>query len=113
MALVRLSSEHAARSLLQRLLNAGRATIEQFDHPPPGHLNPSCYRNLARAPEAPETVQISDPRDFTPIAGQTLALGPSGGLSEPCDDHRVPPPPDQPDPSTDHALHFDPDSLDF
>ena len=59
MALVRLSSEHAARSLLQRLLNAGRATIEQFDQPPPGHLNPSCYRNLARAPEAPETVQIS------------------------------------------------------
>jgi len=76
MPLVRLSTEAGARKLLQRLVDAGRCTIEDFDAPPPGHLKPETYRNLLRdVPSDPE-VQLSDPRDFTPTAGTTPATTP-------------------------------------
>jgi len=48
MALQRFSTEHGARELLQRLVDAGRCTIEHFDSPPPNHSNPTTYRNLLR-----------------------------------------------------------------
>ena len=49
--LQRLSTEHGARQLLERLISAGRCKLEDLDTPPPGHLNPSSYRNLLRDPE--------------------------------------------------------------
>lgn len=61
MALQRLSSEHGARELLQRLVEAGRCTIEQLDAPPPGHINPSTYRNLLRDGESVQTAQPVQP----------------------------------------------------
>jgi hypothetical protein len=66
--LQRLSTEHGARELLQRLVAAGHCTIEQLDAPPPGHVNPSVYRNLLRDPEhyAEPKVKLSEPRDFNP-----------------------------------------------
>ncbi len=66
--LQRLSTEHGARELLQRLVAAGHCTIEQLDTPPPGHVNPSVYRNLLRDPEhyAEPKVKLSEPRDFNP-----------------------------------------------
>ena len=73
MALKRISTEDGARKLMQRLIDSGRCRIEDFDTPPPGHINPSAYRNLLRDPVATETVQISDPRDFTPATGATPA----------------------------------------
>ena len=73
MPLVRLSTEHGARKLLQRLVDSGRCRIEDFDAPPPGHLKPESYRNLLREPDPTEEVQISDPRDFTPTIGATPA----------------------------------------
>ena len=91
MALARLSSEHAARALLQRLVDAGRCTVEDLDTPPPGHINPSTYTNLLRTLEPPVAVSVSDPRDFTPTAGQTPALEPPAPLSQPADDHRPEP----------------------
>ena len=90
MALVRLSSEGAARALLQRLVDAGRCTVEDLDTPPPGHINPSTYKNLLRTLEPPAGVSISDPRDFTPTPGQTPALEPPAPISAPSDDHRPP-----------------------
>jgi hypothetical protein len=68
MALQPLSTEHGARLLLQRLVDAGRVTVEQLDSPPPGHCNPQAYRNLLRDPEAPsnEKVEVVSPRDFQP-----------------------------------------------
>ena len=90
MPLVRLSSEHAARALLQRLVDSGRCTVEDLDAPPPGHINPDAYRNLLRDLEPPEAISLSDPRDFTPVTGQTPALEPLSPLSEPSDDHRPP-----------------------
>jgi hypothetical protein len=59
MALQRLSTEDGARRLLQRLVEAGRCTIEQLDGPPPGHMNPTAYRNLLR--DNPEPVQTAQP----------------------------------------------------
>ena len=53
---------------------------------------PPPYKNLLRDEIA---VSISDPRDFTPTAGQTPALEPLSPLSEPSDDHR---PPSDPEP---------------
>ena len=64
--LQRLSTEHGARQLLERLISAGRCKLEDLDTPPPGHLNPSSYRNLLRDPEhyANPHVEVTDPRDF-------------------------------------------------
>ncbi len=66
--LERLSTEHGARQLLERLITAGRCTLEDLDTPPPGHLNPAVYRNLLRDPDhaAEPKVQVTDPRDFQP-----------------------------------------------
>jgi len=66
--LERLSTEHGARDLMQRLITAGRCTLEQLDHAPPGHINPTTYRNLLRDPEhyAEPKVKLSEPRDFNP-----------------------------------------------
>lgn len=62
MALQRLSTEHGARGLLQRLVEAGRCTIEELDAPPPGHINPNAYRNLLRDnPESVQTAQSVQP----------------------------------------------------
>lgn len=73
MPLKRISSEHGARELLERLVAAGRCTLEDFDSPPPGHTNPSAYRNLLRDPEhyASPHVQVTDPRDFDPEPAET------------------------------------------
>lgn len=66
--LERLSTEHGARDLMQRLIAAGRCTLEQLDQPPPGHINPETYRNLLRDPShyASPHVEVTDPRDFQP-----------------------------------------------
>ena len=63
MALQRLSTEHGARELLQRLVDAGRCTIEQLDTPPPGHLSPTAYRNLLRDGDSVQPAQTPPP-DF-------------------------------------------------
>ena len=73
MALQRLSTEAGARKLMQRLIDAGRCTIDHLDTPPPGHLNPSAYRNLLRDPGFYEEVQPTNPRDFSPLTGPTPA----------------------------------------
>lgn len=71
--LERLSTEHGARELMQRLITAGRCTLEQLDPPPPGHSNPAIYRNLLRDPAhyASPQVQVTDPRDFQPEPTET------------------------------------------
>jgi len=71
--LERLSTEHGARQLLERLIAAGRCTLKDLDTPSPGHLNPSSYRNLLRDPEhyASPHVQVTDPRDFQPDTTET------------------------------------------
>jgi len=71
--LERLSTEHGARQLLERLIAAGRCTLEDLDAPPPGHLNPDSYRNLLRDPDhyASPHVQVTDPRDFQPEPTET------------------------------------------
>lgn len=61
MALQRLSTEHGARQLLQRLVEAGRCTVEQLDAPPPGHINPNAYRNLLRDDPQPVQPVQTDP----------------------------------------------------
>ena len=68
-----LSTEHGARQLLERLIAAGRCTLEELDNPPPGHINPSIYRNLLRDHEhyASPHVQVTDPRDFQPESTET------------------------------------------
>ena len=71
--LQRLSTEHGARQLLERLIAAGRCTLEDLDNPPPGHLNPAAYRNLLRDPDhgVEPKVQVTDPRDFQPEPNET------------------------------------------
>lgn len=64
MVLQRLSTEHGAKQLLQRLLEAGRCTIEELDPPSPGHMNPTAYRNLLR--DNPEPVQTAQPVQTDP-----------------------------------------------
>jgi len=68
MPLKRISTEHGARELLERLIRAGRCTLEDFDSPPPGHINPDTYRNLLRDPDhyADPKVKLTEPRDFEP-----------------------------------------------
>lgn len=68
-----LSTEHGARQLLERLIAAGRCTLEDLDNPPPGHINPASYRNLLRDPgqTAEPKIQVTDPRDFQPESAET------------------------------------------
>lgn len=68
MALKPISTEHGARLLLQRLVDAGRCTVDQLDTPPLGHCKPESYRNLLRDPEPPskEKIELVNPRDFQP-----------------------------------------------
>ena len=74
------------RILLRRMVASGYITVEQLDQPSPGweanaksfrlhypkYQQPE-YRNPLRDPEPEPTVQLSDPRDFTPTAGATPA----------------------------------------
>ena len=89
------------RLLLRRGIEAGHWTLEDLDRPSMGwkenadrfrlhypKYEQPVYRNPLRDPEAAAAVSLSDPRDFTPTAGQTLALEPPGPLSQPSDDHR-------------------------
>ena len=62
--LTRLSTPEGARSILRRMIDAGRCTLEDLDTPPPGHINPAAYRNLMRDVEAPPKVEIVSPRDL-------------------------------------------------
>ena len=71
MALKRLSSEEGARTILKRMVDAGRCTIEQLDSPPPGHINPQAYRNLLRDIAPDPKVELVSPRDL-PIPEQPL-----------------------------------------
>ena len=71
MPLQRLSTEAGARKLMQRLVDAGRCTVEDFDQAPPGHIKPETYRNLLRDSNPGPIVQRSDPRDFSPTPGET------------------------------------------
>lgn len=73
MALVRISTEHGARQLLQRLIDANRCRLEDFDQPPPNHVNPDAYRNLLRDPDAEldPKIELISPRDFQPATDET------------------------------------------
>jgi len=66
MALQPISTVVGARKLLQRLIDAKRCKLEDFDNPPPGHVNPGMYRNLLRDPvdDAEPKVEVVSPRDF-------------------------------------------------
>ena len=74
------------RLLLRRGIEAGYWTLEDLDQPSwgwqqnakafrlhyPKYQQPE-YRNPLRDPEPEPTVQLSDPRDFTPTQGATPA----------------------------------------
>ena len=64
--LSRLSTEEGARKILQRMIDAGRCTLQDLDSPPPGHVNPAAYRNLMRDVAAPPKVEVVSPRDLSP-----------------------------------------------
>ena len=81
MTLHRVSTELGARMLLQRLVDSGKCVLEDFDSPPPDHLNPDSYRNLLRDPGPIEAVEISDPRDFTPAT--STAGTPANAVPDP------------------------------
>ena len=106
----------SVRLLLRRGIASGHWTLEDLDKPTPGYKQ-LCeemsrhkvvelrsfpvppVRNPLRDPEAAATVTLSDPRDFTPTAGQTPALEPPAPVSAPSDDHR-------PEPDEEEALPF-------
>ena len=77
------------RILLRRMVNSGYVTIEQLDTPSPSwEENAKIFRlhfpkfpqrqyvNLLRDAIQDEAVQPSDPRDFIPSSGPTLAVTP-------------------------------------
>ncbi len=68
MALKPISTVIGALKLMQRLIDANRCKLEDFDDPPLGHINPGRYRNLLRDPvdESEPKVEIVSPRDFAP-----------------------------------------------
>lgn len=68
MALKPISTPLGARKLLQRLIDAKRCKLEDFDSPPPGHINPGMYRNLLRDPpdDSEPKIEVVSPRDFQP-----------------------------------------------
>jgi hypothetical protein len=69
-----ISTEHGARKLMQRLVDVRGCTVEDFDSPPPGHINPQAYRNLLRDPvdDADPKVEVVNPRDFVPAEENAL-----------------------------------------
>ena len=93
----------SVRLTLRKGIEKGYWTLEQLDQPSMGweenaerfrrhypKYEQPVYRNLLRDEEAAASVSISDPRDFTPTAGQTPALEPPAPISAPSDDHRPP-----------------------
>ena len=64
MPLKRVSTEHGARQLLERLIAAGRCTVEDLDKAPPRHINPQTYRNLMRDVAPEPRVELVSPRDL-------------------------------------------------
>ena len=93
----------SVRLLLRQGIAKGHWTLEDLDTPSMGFQENAkqfrrhypkyeqpVYRNLLRDEEAAASVSLSDPRDFTPTAGQTPALEPPAPLSAPSDDHRPP-----------------------
>ena len=74
MALKPISTAVGARKLLQRLIDAKRCVLEDFDAPPPGHINPGMYRNLLRDPvdDADPKIEVVNPRDFVPAEENAL-----------------------------------------
>ena len=86
MPLQRVSSEDGARLILQRMIEAGRCTLEDLDTPPPGYEgDPSTYQNLLRD-YYPESVQAApDPKDFaepgSDLRSSSASLPVEGGIS--------------------------------
>lgn len=77
---------------LQHGIDAGYWTLEDLDHPPKHHINPSDYRNLLRDANPSQTVVISEPRDFTPTATTVGTVADSFRCSSPSvllDAHRA------------------------
>lgn len=71
--LTRLSTEEGARSILRRMIDAGRCTVEDLDKAPPGHINPQAYRNLMRDIAPQPKVEVVSPRDLAaPTTEQPL-----------------------------------------
>ena len=64
MPLKPVSTEHGARQLLERLIAAGRCTVEDLDKVPPRHVNPQAYRNLMRDVAPQPRVEVVSPRDL-------------------------------------------------
>ena len=62
--LTRLSTEEGARSILRRMIDAGRCTVEDLDTPPLGHINSQAYRNLMRDIAPEPRVEFVSPRDL-------------------------------------------------
>ena len=62
--LTRLSTEEGERKILQRMIDAGRCTVEDLDKAPQGHINPQAYRNLMRDVAQPPKVEVVSPRDL-------------------------------------------------
>jgi hypothetical protein len=98
------------RILLRRMVSSGYVTIEQLNTPSPHWQENSKrfrlhypkyqqheYRNPLRDPAEGEVVEVTSPRDFTPVTGSTPANAPPLPLT--LDQPELPP--------------FDADSLDF
>ena len=62
--LARLSTEDGARTILRRMIDAGRCTVEDLDKAPPRHINPQTYRNLMRDVAPEPRVELVSPRDL-------------------------------------------------
>ena len=62
--LARVSTEDGARTILRRMIDAGRCAVEDLDTPPPGHINPQTYRNLMRDVAPEPRVELVSPRDL-------------------------------------------------
>ena len=86
----------SVRLTLRKGIEKGYWTLEQLDQPSMGweenaerfrrhypKYEQPVYRNLLRDEEAAASVSLSDPRDFTPSAGQSRALEPSANLFAP------------------------------
>ena len=80
----------SVRKTLQHGIDQGYWTLEDLDRSPKGHLNPDNYCNLLRDHNL-EAVEISSPRDYTPVAapaGTPANSVPAGPAQVPLDAHR-------------------------